>query len=71
MTELLTTREMAQVLRRTPKTVSQMAKAGTIPAVKVGGDWRFDRDEVLTALKPSTDPWRKPVRPLRRIRGAT
>lgn len=58
------------MLGRTPKTVSEMAKRGTIPGFKVGGDWRFFRTEVIDALKPSADPWRKPTRPVRR-RAAT
>lgn len=63
--QAMTTREVAALLGRTPKTVSEMAKRGQIPGFKVGGDWRFFRSEVVDALRPAADPWRKPVRPLR------
>lgn len=66
MSELLNTREMASILRVHVKTLSAWASQGTIPAMKLGGRWRFDEAEVREALRPSTDPWRKPVRPLRR-----
>jgi len=49
--ELMTTREVAAYLRLAPATVYKLAQAGKIPAVKVGGQWRFSRqslDEWLT-----------------------
>jgi excisionase family DNA binding protein len=43
---LLTTREVAGLLRVHPKHVYRLLRRG-LPARRVGGEWRFDRDEVL------------------------
>ena len=51
---LLTTSEVARLLNVHPKHVYRLLRRG-IPAKKVGGDWRFDRDEVLRWAAPSGD----------------
>jgi excisionase family DNA binding protein len=43
---LLTTHEVAEVLRVHPKHVYRLLKRG-LPARRVGSEWRFSRDEVL------------------------
>jgi putative molybdopterin biosynthesis protein len=43
---LLTTEEVAALLRVHPKHVYRLLKKG-LPARRVGAEWRFDRDEVL------------------------
>jgi excisionase family DNA binding protein len=43
---LLTVIEAAQYLRLNPRTVSNKAKDGSIPARKVGGHWRFDPEDL-------------------------
>ncbi len=43
---LLTTRDVALLLRVHPKHVYRLLKRG-LPARRVGDEWRFDRDEVL------------------------
>ena len=43
---LLTIREVAEWLRVHPAALYRAASAGTIPAVKQGGRWRFSRDVV-------------------------
>jgi excisionase family DNA binding protein len=43
---LMTVKEVAALLRVSPQTLYKMLEQGTIPAVKVGSQWRFDRDEV-------------------------
>ena len=51
MAEVLTADEVALYLRTSPGTVKRMAKAGRLPAVKVGRTWRFrkaDLDEMFT-----------------------
>lgn len=41
--------------------VYRMARTGSIPFVKVGAEYRFDWDEVRTALTPvKVDPWANP-----------
>ena len=43
---LMTLREVAGFLRVSTQTVYKMAKEGTIPGVKVGNQWRFERSRV-------------------------
>jgi len=47
---LLTTREIASELQKSTRWVSVNAKAGVLPGVKVGGEWRFDLEKVLAHL---------------------
>ena len=42
--ELLTTREAARYLRMHPKTLRQKALEGEVPAIRVGGRWRYPRE---------------------------
>jgi excisionase family DNA binding protein len=44
--QLLTTQEVAEVLRIHPKQVYRLLKRG-LPARRVGSEWRFSRDDVL------------------------
>ena len=46
MTELLTTREIAQYLKLRPETVLRKVKEGEIPAIKIGGRFRFDKGQI-------------------------
>ena len=41
--EIMTTKEVAQYLSIHPLTVHKYARAGKIPAFKIGTDWRFHR----------------------------
>jgi excisionase family DNA binding protein len=49
MKELLTTEEMASYLRLRPETVIRKAKRGELPAIKIGRQFRFDKNQ--------TDRW--------------
>lgn len=42
MSRLLTTTEAAEYLRLHPVTVRRKARAGEIPFIRLGGQWRFD-----------------------------
>jgi two-component system response regulator (stage 0 sporulation protein F) len=44
MDSLLTIKEAAQYLRLNRMTIYKMAQKGTIPASKIGGNWRFDKN---------------------------
>ena len=48
---LLTTEEVAKLLRVHPQHVYRLLKKG-LPARRVGSEWRFDRGEVLSWSKP-------------------
>jgi len=45
--EILTIREVAELLKINEKTAAyKLASAGKIPGFKVGGSWRFQRQEI-------------------------
>jgi excisionase family DNA binding protein len=44
--EILTLPEVAELLKVAEKTVYTMAQKGHLPAFKVGGQWRFRRDDL-------------------------
>ena len=46
MSELLTTKEIAEHLKLRPETVLRKVKSGKIPALKVGGRFRFDKEQI-------------------------
>ena len=43
--ETLTPHEISKILKLHPFTVTRLAREGKIPAFKVGGVWRFRRDQ--------------------------
>lgn len=46
MTDLLTTKELQAILHVDRTTIYRMAESGRLPAVKVGGQWRFPRQQI-------------------------
>ncbi len=58
---LLTVNEVAKLLRLSPQTLYKMLEQGTIPAVKVGCQWRFERTKIRAWLaeQQSTEPSRE------------
>ena len=44
--EIMTIREVAKYLRITEKTAYRLAATDKIPGFKVGGSWRFKRQEI-------------------------
>lgn len=46
MTELMTVEELEQYLRLTRKTIYKLLKQGSIPAIKIGKKWRFDKEAI-------------------------
>ena len=57
-TIVLTLEEVAQFLRIHPSTVYRLLRKHTIPAFKVGSDWRFNRESVENWVKKleTTEP---------------
>jgi len=43
--ELLTPQELSKILKLHPFTVTRLAREGKLPAFKVGGIWRFRKDQ--------------------------
>ena len=72
MANLLTTRQVQELLKVDRTTIYRMVESGQLPAVRVGKQWRFTRtdlDQLLngtkTPLEASTAPTPvQPVRPL-------
>lgn len=43
--ELLTPNELSRILKLHPFTVTRLAREGKLPGFKVGGSWRFRKDQ--------------------------
>jgi excisionase family DNA binding protein len=52
--EILTVKEVCELLRVTQGTVYKLVKQGRIPAFKIGTDWRFRTDEIARWLAEQT-----------------
>ena len=52
--EVLTPDEAAELLKVSKKTVLRHARAGELPAVKVGRAWRFRRSQLLAQFGEAT-----------------
>jgi excisionase family DNA binding protein len=48
---IMTMREVADFLRLTEKTAYRLASEGKIPGFKVGGSWRFRKEEIDTWIE--------------------
>ena len=54
MAELLTTKEVANLLGIAQRTVRLWAECGELPCIKVGRQWRFRKDKLSLLLnKPA------------------
>lgn len=49
--EILTLREVAEYLKLTEKTAYRLAAEGKLPGFKVGGSWRFKRQDVAAWIE--------------------
>lgn len=54
--EIMTVEEVAEYLRVTPRTVRNLALAGSIPAVQLGVLWRFNRKRITSITAPREAP---------------
>jgi excisionase family DNA binding protein len=61
-TDVLTTREVADLLGIPRSTVHELARRGDLPARRVGRRWLFLRDRLAAAITPLDDPdaWQPP-----------
>ena len=46
LVKAFTSEEMAEYLRLHPYTIRRLCREGKIPAFRVGGQWRFRKDEI-------------------------
>lgn len=49
--EILTLKEVAEYLKLAEKTAYRLAAEGKFPGFKVGGSWRFKREDVLSWIE--------------------
>jgi len=49
--EILTLKEVADYLKLAEKTAYRLAAEGKLPGFKVGGSWRFRKDEIEKLTK--------------------
>lgn len=54
--DLLTTQEVADLLRVTRSSISRWSKIGILTPIRIGGLLRFRRDQVERLLEPNTEP---------------
>ncbi len=57
MSTVMTVEEMSRYLKLNPQTVYRKARAGEIPAVKVGGTLRFVREVVDDWMRAASLQW--------------
>ena len=53
--EVLTVREVSQMLQVHPSTIYKLTKTGKIPGFRIGTDWRFPRDEIERWMSEQID----------------
>lgn len=53
--EIMTIKELSEYLKLNEKTAYRLASEGKLPGFKVGGSWRFRRDEVEKLTKGQID----------------
>jgi excisionase family DNA binding protein len=52
--EILTVKEICELLQLHQATVYKLAKEGRIPAFRIGSDWRFQRDQIVHWIAEQT-----------------
>ena len=52
--ELLTPNELSRILKLHPFTVTRLAREGKLPAFKVGGVWRIQKDQFEQWIQKQT-----------------
>jgi excisionase family DNA binding protein len=54
--EILTLQQAAEMLQISERTIQRMLKAGEIPGAQIGGQWRFDREQLLAMVRGEWKP---------------
>ncbi|MBC8426910.1 helix-turn-helix domain-containing protein [bacterium] len=58
--EILTLGQAAELLQVSERTIQRMVKRGEMPGTQIGGQWRFDRDQIKALVRgewrPTPDP---------------
>ncbi len=59
MAKIVTAKEVADYLRLNQNTIINLAVKGDLPGFKIGKSWRFDMDEIITAIEESKEKSRR------------
>lgn len=54
--EILTMQQAAEMLQISERTIQRMLKKGEIPGSQVGGQWRFDREQLRAMVRGEWKP---------------
>jgi excisionase family DNA binding protein len=54
--EVLTVKEVSEILRVHPETVRRLVKKGKIPSFRIGAEWRFRSDQIARWM---AEQWRR------------
>jgi len=54
--EILTLIQAAEMLQISERTLQRIVKKGEVPGIQVGGQWRFDRDQLLELVRGEWSP---------------
>ncbi len=61
--EVLTTADVARILRLSIKTVGEMMRSGQLPAMRIGGVWRMRREALEEWMKTREQAARQRIVP--------
>ena len=53
--DILTVKELSDLLRLHPTTVYKLARQGKIPSFRVGNEWRFRKDAIMRWLSEKSE----------------
>jgi excisionase family DNA binding protein len=59
--EILTLQQAAELLQVSERTIKRMVKRGEMPGTRIGGQWRFDRDQLKALVRGEWLPEEKPL----------
>ena len=49
--KIVTAKELSDLFKVSDSTIYNLAQNGSLPAIRIGGAWRFDLDEIFPLLK--------------------
>lgn len=61
ISDIMTIRDVADYLRLSEATIYQMARAGRIPALRMGRTWRFKKENIDDWIENATEKSKDPV----------
>ena len=59
--EILTLAQAAALLQVSERTIHRMVKRGEMPGMRIGGQWRFDREQIKALVRGEWTPDEEPL----------